>query len=421
MSEPIKNVRINNLKEAPTPQNTPATANSSYIQRASDGKPSIPTIDEDGGVPALANNLNLLSMIQGKLSNLVGTASDYIDNLPENVKDRLRGLKAIQAQHMELEAELEAEILNLEKKWHAKYQPLYEKRAKIIKGELEPTAEEVEAGKEIEIENGAESDEEEEDKNRIEEVNEEDEEKSGEDKEKKELASDIKGIPDFWLIAFKNHPIVNEMLGDRDDEALHYLTDVRMSYLDQPGFALTFDFEENPFFSNKSLTKVYYYEDAPIYKGEYTFDHAEGTEIKWKSPEQNLTVSVSKRKQRNKRTNATRTVEKTISIKSFFNFFSPPPAIADDDESISSDVENDHQEGEAIKEIIPSAIAWYTGEALLEEDDYAEEEDFVDDDEDDESSDDDDDDDDDSDEEDNGKTIKSGGGAGGENTECKQQ
>lgn len=59
--------------------------------------------------------------------------------------------------------------------------------------------------------------------------------------------------------------------------------------------------------------------------------------------------------------------------ESFFNFFSPPKAPADDDDNdASSDIEDrlelDYQLGEDIKEkLIPRAIDWFTGEALAYE------------------------------------------------------
>lgn len=414
MSEPIRSNRLNNLAEAPTPQNTPATATSSFIQRAADGKPNVPTISEDGDT-SLVNNLSLISMIQGKLGTLVGQPSGYIASLPEAVRDRIRGLKAIQAQHAVLESQLEEEILALEKKWHKKYEPLYEKRAKIIAGELEPTKDEIEEGKKIE-----EEEELEEETPRLEEIKEEDAETATAETEEK----DIKGIPDFWSTALKNLPALSdgEGINERDEEALHYLTDIRMEYLDQPGFALVFEFDENPFFTNKTLKKTYFYHPGPAYLGEYTFDHAEGTTIDWKSPEQNLTVKIEKRKQRNKRTQQTRTIEKTVPESSFFNFFSPPSPESnedddeEEDESVHDAVEFDYQIGEAIKDLIPRAIDWYTGEALQyvpsdDEEDEEEEDDYEEDSEEEEES------------EEGDSVIKSGGGAAGgqQPAECKQQ
>ena len=93
--------------------------------------------------------------------------------------------------------------------------------------------------------------------------------------------------------------------------------------------------------------------------------------------------------------------------ESFFNFFDPPKAPAEEDVDSSDDVEErlelDYQLGEDIKEkLIPRAIDWFTGEALQFEelDDDLEEADFEDeDDEDDDDLSEDKDDDDESDEE----------------------
>lgn len=88
-------------------------------------------------------------------------------------------------------------------------------------------------------------------------------------------------------------------------------------------------------------------------------------------------------------TKQTRVVKKTVPIASFFNFFDPPKAPADDDDGatdIEERLEIDYQLGEEIREkLIPRAIDWFTGVALKFEglDDELGEEDFEDDDEDD--------------------------------------
>src|SRR2546423_860852 len=86
-------------------------------------------------------------MIQGKLGTLVGRSSGYVESLPTPVRRRVTGLKGIQKEHAKLEAEFQEEVLNLEKKYFAKFTPLYQKRAKIVNGESEPTEDEVQAGK----------------------------------------------------------------------------------------------------------------------------------------------------------------------------------------------------------------------------------------------------------------------------------
>lgn len=216
-------------------------------------------------------------MMQNKLSGLIGRSSGYVENLPAPVRKRVAGLKGVQKEHSKLEAEFQEEVLALEKKFFAKFTPLYEKRSKIVNGQSEPTEEEVEAGK----------------------ADEEDEDEDADDKaDESTEGSNEKGIPEFWLSAMKNSSLA-ETITDRDEEALKHLTDVRMEYLDRPGFRLIFEFAENDFITNKTLTKTYFYQEENGYGGDFIYDHAEGDEIKWK-PGKDLTTKVESKKQRNK-------------------------------------------------------------------------------------------------------------------------
>ena len=228
-------------------------------------------------------------MIQGKLGSLVGRSSGYIESLPAPVRRRVAGLKGIQKEHAKLEAQFQEEVLELEKKYFAKFTPLYQRRATIVNGAAEPTDDEVEAGKE---------EDEEEEEEEEEEVNVKAEDERKQDEEKDITTS---GIPEFWLSAMKNQISLAEMITDRDEEALKHLTDVRMEYLDRPGFRLIFEFAENEFFTNKTLSKTYYYKEESGYGGDFIYDHAEGCKIDWKA-DKDLTVRVESKKQRNKST-----------------------------------------------------------------------------------------------------------------------
>ncbi|KAJ5641571.1 hypothetical protein N7490_005571 [Penicillium lividum] len=414
MSEPIRNKKAD-FPVAPTPQNTPANNApiSSHAQQPGVSSISEETMDNAAAASLFARNPALMSMIQGKLGQLVGRSSGYIESLPPVVRRRVAGLKGVQKEHSKLEAEFQEEVLELEKKFFAKFTPLYERRAKIINGGVEPTEEEVEAGKEDE---------------------EEDEDEENDDAEKKEQQEEgepTAGIPEFWLSAMKNQISLAEMITDRDEEALKKLTDIRMEYLDQPGFRLIFEFAENEFFTNKTISKTYYYKNESGYGGDFIYDHAEGSKIEWKA-ENDLTLRLESKKQRNKNTKQTRVVKISVPTESFFNFFSPPqpPTDDDDSESVASDIEErlelDYQLGEDIKEkLIPRAIDWFTGEALQFEElgDEMDGDEFEDeDDEDDEDEDEDDEDErgsdrdveDDSDEEDGTSKPKK------EAAECKQ-
>jgi len=325
------------------------------------------------------NNM-MLKAIQSKLGGLVGKNSGFYDTLPKIVKNRVRALKQLHKSKVEIDAEYKKARDELEKRFSEKYAPLYDKRAAYISGAVEPTAEEM--GPEEE-EKGVE----------IEEIK--------EGKEAKETSSEaIKGVPEFWLIAFKNHDGLGDVITEKDMEALKYLKDVKCKVFqdyvspkgekgkekekgkeeeeesDGPlhGFTLEFYFEENPFFEDKLLTKTYF---LAYHLSEEMFHHAEATEIKWK-PEKNLTIKKVTKQQKPKKKGGRRgsgkgQPMKTITVEepqeSFFNFFTPEgilgPAPEDmeemeDEESL---LEEDYQFGLEIKEaLIPNAVLYFTGD-----------------------------------------------------------
>ncbi|KAL2266534.1 hypothetical protein VTJ83DRAFT_5886 [Remersonia thermophila] len=404
MAEPIKNKRPD--PAAPTPQNTPANTApiSSHAQQ-----PGLASLKEEelAAASIFAKDPRLVSLIQGRLGALVGRSSGYIESLPTEVKRRVAGLKGIQKEHAKLEAELQEEILALEKKYFAKFTPLYEQRAAIVNGKSEPTDEQIKAGEEDEEEAEGAA------------VKKEESAASG---AADASATKVSGIPEFWLSAMKNQISLAEMITERDEGALKSLVDIRMEYLDKPGFRLIFEFAENEYFTNKTISKTYYYQTESGYGGDFIYDHAEGDKIDWK-PGQDLTVRVEQKKQRNKTTKQIRIVKKTVPTESFFNFFSPPKAPTDDDDDAASDIEErlelDYQLGEDIKEkLIPRAIDWFTGEALAYEE--LDEEDFGDYDEEDDDEDDDDASEDQDDEDESDEDEEDGGKPKQEPTECKQ-
>ncbi|CAO3620139.1 unnamed protein product [Mucor hiemalis] len=349
----IKNKKVT----APTPQNTPintAPINSHF-------NPSIPAITEEmetittSGVAA--GNNPLMSMLQGKLGNLVG------EPLPAAVQRRINGLKYLQSKHTELEGKFQEEVLALEKKYLELYRPYYDKRAEVVTGKYDPTEEEVAIGAKVDEDSDAEDNEE--------------AEKIEEDKDEE----DVTGIPEFWLTALKTHPQISETISEEDCDALKHLVDVRMTYLEKPGFKLEFEFTENDFFTDKVLTKTYHYQDN-VSGGDYVYDHANGCEIHWKDGK-DLTVTVETKKQRHKGTNKTRVVKRTVPAETFFNFFNPPVLPEDTEEleeeeaeGLDAKLEADYEMGEEFKEkLIPHAVDFFTGKAL-EYEDYEEESDF---------------------------------------------
>ena len=218
-------------------------------------------------------------MIQGKLGTLVGRSSGYIESLPAPVRRRVAGLKGVQKDHSKLEVQFQEEVLELEKKYFAKFSPLYEKRSKIVNGAAEPTDDEVKAGEQGEEDEAGEVG------------------KEAQDEDKSTEAAN--GIPEFWLSAMKNQISLAELITEKDEEPLRLLTDIRMEYLEKPGFRLIFEFAENEFFSNKAITKTYFYQEESGYGGDFIYDHADGDKIDWKAGK-DLTVKTESKKQRNK-------------------------------------------------------------------------------------------------------------------------
>ena len=202
-----------------------------------------------------------------------------------------------------------------------KSQKLYDRRSQIIHGTSKPTKEEIEEG----------------------------------EKEFSEIEEEYEPLPTdstesapiehFWLTALRNHLGINELITDRDEAALKHLTDVTISYLPKTenrlGYKLSFHFSENEFFEDKVLEKTYIYKPDIDVSGDFIYERALGTQIKWKE-DKDLTKEVEVKKQRNKSecfacraavsmlsvwlldTNRTRLVRKARPVESFFNFFNPP-------------------------------------------------------------------------------------------------
>jgi nucleosome assembly protein 1-like 1 len=269
-SAPSTKVSRSRLRAPPTPR----------IALSGASAHTVPEALERTAAGLFAANPALVAMMQNKLGSLVGRSSGYIESLPASVRRRVAGLKGVQKEHSKLEAEFQEEVLQLEKKYFAKFTPLYQTRAKIVNGASEPSEDQVKVGEQID-----EDDEDDEDKPEAE-LN-------------KDEGKDVKGIPEFWLSAMKNQISLAEMITDRDEAALKSLTDVRMEYLDRPGFRLIFEFDENEFFTNKTVTKTYFYQEENGYGGDFIYDHAEGDKIDWKTGK-DLTVRVESKKQRNK-------------------------------------------------------------------------------------------------------------------------
>ncbi|KAL5522860.1 hypothetical protein ACEPAG_8878 [Sanghuangporus baumii] len=357
---------------APTPQNTP------LVNAPITAGLSRPTIPE-----TVSEEMDELEDIED---------DDPVALLSVEAKRSLTALLGVQLKQTELQQEFKREVWALEKKYLERARPLYERRFAIISGSAPPTTEEIKAGEDTV-----------------------DELIHGPLPEGDAAAP----IPEFWLTALRNHIGISDLITDRDADALKHLTDIRLEYLegDQLGFKLLFSFSPNEYFENEVLEKTYLYKPEIDYSGDFIYDRAVGTAIRWKE-DKDLTKEFEVKKQRNKSvlfyvcfercllisvedTNRVRLVRKARPVESFFNFFNPPaPPPEDEDEDeldeealeareeLESRLELDYQIGEDIRDrIIPRAVDYFTGKALeydaedLSDDEFEDEDDSEDDDE----------------------------------------
>jgi nucleosome assembly protein 1-like 1 len=264
----------------------------------------------------------------------------FIEKLPPTVQTRIKALQQLQNAHGKHEQEFVKELRILEKKYHALYEPLYEKRSKIVKGECEPAKEDL---------------------------------PSEDQKTYVPQTPDGEGIPEFWLTVLQKHPVLADMITERDLDALKHLVDIKLIRFDQK-LRLEFFFNENPYFTDSVLVKTYYFEQDPE-TGEESGSKIEGTPIHWKTgSELNEKFVKKKIKQKGK----VKLVNKKEPCDTFFNFFNPknvPEGLNDEDDVNSNDelliqlVEQDFEIGNLFKHtIIPNAVKWFTGELTF--DDY---------------------------------------------------
>ena len=176
---------------------------------------------------------------------------------------------------------------------------------------------------------------------------------------------DAKGLPEFWLKAMEHDRILGSHVKEHDKPILKYMTNVTIEDLKDNDYKVIFTFAPNEYFKNSELTKIMMMdkEDKEICK------ETKGTEIQWNEGK-NVTVSIIKKKQKNKKTKAVREVTKTVEQDSFFNFFKSRKAPEGPEEKPEESDEEHEKEIEAIEndidiaeevsnELIPRALYYY--------------------------------------------------------------
>ncbi|BFZ05232.1 hypothetical protein BsWGS_08270 [Bradybaena similaris] len=339
---------------------------------------------EGGDNQAIANQLmknpGVLAALQDKLCSIVGSPSGYVQSLPKEVKRRIKALKKLQNEIINIEAEFYKEVNALELKYAPKYSNIFEKRKDILNAKREPTDEECDWPSD-------EEDDEKDDEAKLagelkDKAAVEEKKEAGGDAEKKQ--EEVKGIPSFWLTVFKNVDMLSDMIQDHDEPILTHLQDIQVKVHDKApvGFSLEFHFEPNEYFTDTVLTKRYEMRYEPDPEDPLSYEGPEivkctGCTINWNKGK-NVTVKQIKKKQKHKGRGLTRTVTKQVQADSFFNFFNPPAVPEESESEVDEEIESllgaDFEIGHYIRErIVPRAVLYFTGEAL-ENDDYEEDE-----------------------------------------------
>ncbi|XP_063537900.1 nucleosome assembly protein 1-like 1 isoform X1 [Cydia strobilella] len=358
------------------------------VERAGDATSEVESGEEEEivGGGELAQHLMKSGMTRGEMLAAITNRihAEAIASLPPNVRRRVRALRALQKEFVDVESKFYSEVHQLECKYEKLYKPLFEKRAQIVNGTYEPNDNEC-------LNPWRDETEEEELARAVQQAALTDGEEKKEGEEVKPPAEppmdpNVKGVPDFWYTIFRNVSMLCEMMQEHDEPILKTLQDIKVLMHEDPiGFTLEFHFAPNDYFTNTVLTKEYSMKCKPDEENPLEFEGPEiysckGCEINWKKGK-NVTVKTIKKKQKHKSRGSVRTVTKSVQADSFFNFFSPPAMPEDPNSTLASDIQAlltaDFEIGHYIRErVVSRAVLLYTGEGLDDDDDddYEEEE-----------------------------------------------
>ncbi|VDP92608.1 unnamed protein product [Echinostoma caproni] len=244
-----------------------------------------------------------------KLDSSGAAASSLGDSKYNLMEDYYKALKKLQYETMKIDASFYRELFELEMKYDAQHQKIFDQRKEIVTGQHEPADDECDWPSDNENVAG--------DGDEVEKLCDDVQKKAGFETSDSGDKEDLKGIPEFWLKTMKNVSLLDEMIKEHDVDILKHLTDVKCIL-----------HNDEPYFTNKVLTKRYFFNyeisrDEPFeYEGPEIV-RAKGCAINW-NPGKNVTVKLIKKVQKKKSGNAKRTITKSVQEDSFFNFFDPP-------------------------------------------------------------------------------------------------
>lgn len=201
---------------------------------------------------------------------------EHIKTLTPSMRKRVFALNKLHKKYTESLQQYKQEVDALDRKYAAIYAPLYEYRAAIAAGTVEPSPEDL-VGYEAAEKKAA-------------------EEEAAAAGAAGPLPSvpetGEKGIPFFWYHALVNNDAIRELSGLNDDDrdALKYLVDIQCTQLPRVasmvkvedeekmvvklGFEIKFTFRPNPYFNETVLRKTYHLVEDEI-SGDPVFEYAE--------------------------------------------------------------------------------------------------------------------------------------------------
>jgi len=123
----------------------------------------------------------------------------------------------------------------------------------------------------------------------------------------------VKKIPNFWITAFINHPQVSGILDEEEEECLHFLNKLEVEEFEdiKSGYRINFFFDENPYFTNKVLTKDFHL--GTSFNSDSEGPSSTSTSIQWKEGKNLLKQLLSKPYNNKKKRN--------MEFKTFFDWF----------------------------------------------------------------------------------------------------
>uniref|UniRef100_A0A8C0JZ83 Proline-, glutamic acid- and leucine-rich protein 1-like n=1 Tax=Canis lupus dingo TaxID=286419 RepID=A0A8C0JZ83_CANLU len=208
------------------------------------------------------------------------------------IKQQVKALKNLQAQYAQVEAQFYRDFHDLEKKYAAFYQPLFDKRSEIINAIHEPT--EGECQWQVGVHEGT----------------------CGDMEREPVGEGHTNGIPHFWMIQ-KSDELVLEHLED---------VKIKISGFEEPmSFTIEFIFKSNEYFFNKVLTKTYQLrsdpgDSDPFFSKGPEIISSTGCKIYWKEGK-DVTMKTSKLQRGEVRRSFASTTRKMPGSSFFFFFF----------------------------------------------------------------------------------------------------